>query len=197
MLSGVPNLAFALGYTNASWTLKCDLVGEYVCRLLNHMDEHGYAVLHAARARPRRATTSRSSTSRPATSCARSTSCPSRARGAPWRLHQNYAARRRAAAPRRARGRGHGVRASAGAGRRRRLSASANRSLDRLEVGPGGQSRELQQHPLRALAVDRRMADHDLKSEAVLQRDDRAGEIDRRPRSSKSPAARPDSNTAS
>jgi cation diffusion facilitator CzcD-associated flavoprotein CzcO len=42
MLAGVPNLAIALGYTNASWTLKCDLTCEYVCRLLNHMDEHGY-----------------------------------------------------------------------------------------------------------------------------------------------------------
>lgn len=42
MLSGVPNLALAIGYTNASWTLKCDLVSEYVCRLLQHMDEHGY-----------------------------------------------------------------------------------------------------------------------------------------------------------
>jgi monooxygenase len=43
MLSGVPNMAMALGYTNASWTLKCDLTCEYVCRLLNHMDEHGYS----------------------------------------------------------------------------------------------------------------------------------------------------------
>ena len=42
MLSGVPNLAFAFGYTNASWTLKSDLTCAYVCRLLNHMDEHGY-----------------------------------------------------------------------------------------------------------------------------------------------------------
>jgi monooxygenase len=42
MLSGVPNLAVALGYTNASWTLKCDLCSHYVCRLLNFMDEHGY-----------------------------------------------------------------------------------------------------------------------------------------------------------
>ena len=42
MLNDVPNLAFALGYTNASWTLKVDLTCEYVCRLLNHMDEHGY-----------------------------------------------------------------------------------------------------------------------------------------------------------
>jgi monooxygenase len=42
MLSGVPNMAMALGYTNASWTLKCDLTCEYVCRLLAHMDVHGY-----------------------------------------------------------------------------------------------------------------------------------------------------------
>jgi monooxygenase len=37
MLEGVPNLAIAVGYTNASWTLKCDLTCNYVCRLLNHM----------------------------------------------------------------------------------------------------------------------------------------------------------------
>jgi cation diffusion facilitator CzcD-associated flavoprotein CzcO len=43
MFSDVPNLAAALGYTNASWTLKCDLTCEYVCRVLNHMDEKGYA----------------------------------------------------------------------------------------------------------------------------------------------------------
>jgi hypothetical protein len=36
-------LAIALGYTNASWTLKCDLTCAYVCRVLNHMDAHGYA----------------------------------------------------------------------------------------------------------------------------------------------------------
>ena len=42
MLAGVPNLAMAFGYTNASWTLKCDLTCEYVCRLLNHMREQGY-----------------------------------------------------------------------------------------------------------------------------------------------------------
>ena len=47
MFSDVPNLAFAVGYTNASWTLKCDLIAEYVCRLLNHMDHHGYAVCTA------------------------------------------------------------------------------------------------------------------------------------------------------
>jgi monooxygenase len=41
MYSGVPNLASAFGYTNASWTLKADLTAEYVCRLIQHMDAHG------------------------------------------------------------------------------------------------------------------------------------------------------------
>lgn len=40
MFSGVPNLAVASGYTNASWTLKCELVARYVCRLLNEMQAH-------------------------------------------------------------------------------------------------------------------------------------------------------------
>jgi cation diffusion facilitator CzcD-associated flavoprotein CzcO len=44
MLSDLPNFAFTLGYTNASWTLKADLTAEYICRLLNHMDAGGYRV---------------------------------------------------------------------------------------------------------------------------------------------------------
>jgi monooxygenase len=43
MLSGVPNLAFAFGYVNQSWTLGADLTCQQVCRLLNFMDERGYA----------------------------------------------------------------------------------------------------------------------------------------------------------
>ncbi|MBX7435429.1 NAD(P)/FAD-dependent oxidoreductase [Mycobacterium sp. Y57] len=42
MLSGVPNFAFSVGYTNSSWTLKVGLVCEHFCRLLSHMDAHGY-----------------------------------------------------------------------------------------------------------------------------------------------------------
>jgi monooxygenase len=42
MLSGVPNLAFTVGYTNASWTLKADLTARYVGRLLRHMAREGY-----------------------------------------------------------------------------------------------------------------------------------------------------------
>lgn len=42
MYSDVPNLASSFGYTNASWTLKAELIARYVCRLLNHMRAHGY-----------------------------------------------------------------------------------------------------------------------------------------------------------
>ena len=42
MYSDVPNMASTFGYTNASWTLKCDLTCEYVCKLLNHMDMMAY-----------------------------------------------------------------------------------------------------------------------------------------------------------
>jgi monooxygenase len=44
MLAGVPNLALTIGYVNASWTLRADLVCDYVCRLLRHMDERGYQI---------------------------------------------------------------------------------------------------------------------------------------------------------
>jgi monooxygenase len=43
MLTGMPNFLYAIGYTNASWTLKVDLVCEHFCRLLSLMDERGYA----------------------------------------------------------------------------------------------------------------------------------------------------------
>jgi monooxygenase len=42
MTSGVPNLAASFGYTNASWTLKCEQIARYVCRMLNYMDRRGY-----------------------------------------------------------------------------------------------------------------------------------------------------------
>ena len=90
MLSGVPNLAFAVGYTNASWTLKADLTSGYLCRLLNHMDEHGY----------RRVTPRNSDPSVEPEPFIDFTSgyvlraidkFPRQGSKAPWRLHQNYA----------------------------------------------------------------------------------------------------------
>ena len=42
MFSGIPNLAMAFGYSNASWTLKAELISRNIARLINHMDRHGY-----------------------------------------------------------------------------------------------------------------------------------------------------------
>jgi hypothetical protein len=47
MLDGIPNFAFAIGYTNSSWTLKVGLLCEHFCRLLAHMDQHGYNACRA------------------------------------------------------------------------------------------------------------------------------------------------------
>jgi monooxygenase len=90
MFTGVPNLAVALGYTNASWTLKCDLVSQYVCRLLNHMDQAGYRQATPREPDPSVAT-------EPFLDLAsgyvlRSIhTLPKQGSRAPWRLYQNYA----------------------------------------------------------------------------------------------------------
>jgi cation diffusion facilitator CzcD-associated flavoprotein CzcO len=52
MLSGVPNFVFVFGYTNASWTLKVGLLCEHFCRLLAHMDAHGYDIARPHPAEP-------------------------------------------------------------------------------------------------------------------------------------------------
>jgi hypothetical protein len=90
MYSDVPNLAQAFGYTNASWTLKCDLTTEYVARLITHMDANGQtsctprfndptvtreAVLDFTSGYIQRALHT----------------LPSQGSKTPWRLHQNYA----------------------------------------------------------------------------------------------------------
>jgi cation diffusion facilitator CzcD-associated flavoprotein CzcO len=90
MCSDVPNLALAIGYTNASWTLKCDLTAEYVCRLLNTMDAHGYTQCVPRRRDP-------SVEERPLLDFTsgyvlRSVdNLPRQGSAAPWKLYQNYA----------------------------------------------------------------------------------------------------------
>lgn len=49
MLSGIPNMVHTFGYTNASWTLRADLIAAYVCRLLRHLDDHHYDYVVARR----------------------------------------------------------------------------------------------------------------------------------------------------
>ena len=89
MLCGVPNAALTLGYTNASWTLKADLVAQYVCRLLKTMDRRGHADLHRPAARP--AAPARTD-HRPQVRvrAARDRGDAQAGPTAPWRLHQNY-----------------------------------------------------------------------------------------------------------
>jgi cation diffusion facilitator CzcD-associated flavoprotein CzcO len=90
MLNGVPNFALASGYTNASWTLKCDLTCEYVCRLLNHMRRHGMGQCVPRNADP-------SITEMPwidfSSGYVRRSieRFPKQGSKAPWKLHQNYA----------------------------------------------------------------------------------------------------------
>ena len=89
MLSGVPNLAACVGYTNASWTLRADLVSAYVCRLLRFMDRHRY----------RQCTPRVDESSQEALPLLDLTSgyvqrgaglFPKQGRKSPWQLRQNY-----------------------------------------------------------------------------------------------------------
>ena len=52
LIEGVPNLAVAIGYTNASWTLKCDLTNRLVARILNHMHSSGMGQVTARNSDP-------------------------------------------------------------------------------------------------------------------------------------------------
>jgi cation diffusion facilitator CzcD-associated flavoprotein CzcO len=90
MLSGVPNLALTFGYTNASWTLKCDLTCAYVCRLLNHMDAHGFQLCVAENNDPTLETEPFIDFSSGYVQRAIS-KFPKQGSRAPWRLYQNYA----------------------------------------------------------------------------------------------------------
>ena len=90
MLSDVPNLAMAVGYTNASWTLKCDLTCQYVCRLLNHMDRHGFT--HCAPRNRDDSLETQPFVDLKSGYVLRSVDqFPRQGFKAPWRLYQNYA----------------------------------------------------------------------------------------------------------
>jgi len=89
MLSGIPNFAVTIGYTNASWTLKADLAAHYVCRLLHYLREHQY----------RQCTPRAPDPSRPTRPLIDLTSgyvlrsvgtLPRQGSSRPWRQYQNY-----------------------------------------------------------------------------------------------------------
>jgi monooxygenase len=90
MFSGIPNMNMALGYTNASFTLKTDLVAAYICRLLKHMDANGFRVATPKAPDP-------SIELEPIIDLKSGyvlralDQLPKQAAAHPWRLHQNYA----------------------------------------------------------------------------------------------------------
>ncbi|HEY0026370.1 MAG TPA: NAD(P)/FAD-dependent oxidoreductase [Allosphingosinicella sp.] len=89
MLSGVPNMALSFGYTNASWTLKCDLTARWVCRLLKHMDAQGYRV--AVPRLPENGVERAPLLNFSSGYVQRAAGVlPGQGTAAPWRLHQNY-----------------------------------------------------------------------------------------------------------
>lgn len=93
LLSGIPNFAFTIGYTNASWTLKADLVARYVCRLLTHLDETGHQVVTPVEPASVEREPLIGLTSGYVQRALKD--FPTQGAVAPWRVHQNYPRDRR------------------------------------------------------------------------------------------------------
>jgi hypothetical protein len=90
MYRDVPNLAFVFGYINASWTLKCELIAQRLCRILNYMDRHAYTQCtprlgdHAIAEEPMLVELTSGYIQR-----ARDM-LPRQGSSNPWKMHQNY-----------------------------------------------------------------------------------------------------------
>jgi monooxygenase len=89
MFSGIPNFALAFGYTNNSWTLRCDITARFVCRLLKYMDRKGFSIcvpnLPAPSVNPEPLLDFSSGYVRRADGV-----LPRQGQKAPWRVPQNY-----------------------------------------------------------------------------------------------------------
>ena len=90
MFTGVPNMVWVMGYFRASWTLRVDMMGDFVCKLLNHMDARGYTTCVPRRRDP-------SVKEQPLLDFSSGyvqraiDRFPRQGSIAPWKLHQNYA----------------------------------------------------------------------------------------------------------
>ncbi len=89
MMSGVPNMAAVFGYINASWTLKADLICEYVCRLLRFMDRKGWRQVTPVSSDPTPQTTFVENFT-PGYIARALETWPKQGAAAPWRVYQNY-----------------------------------------------------------------------------------------------------------
>ena len=89
MLNDIPNFSNSMGYTNASWTLKTDLIAEYVCRLITHMDKTGTRIAVARRDKHVKEAPFMDLTSGFISRAKHL--LPKGADRAPWKIYQNYA----------------------------------------------------------------------------------------------------------
>ncbi len=89
MFSGIPNFAFAVGYTNASWTLKCDLNCHFVSRVLNHMSAEGFTVC-TPQFDPKKFETEPLLDFDAGYIKRALNTLPKQGSSAPWKVHQNY-----------------------------------------------------------------------------------------------------------
>jgi monooxygenase len=89
MFSGIPNFALSFGYTNASWTLKADLIAQFVCRVINHMDERGFTHCVPYNHDPS-VTETPFVDFTPGYFLRSMHELPKQGSKLPWRLHQNY-----------------------------------------------------------------------------------------------------------
>ncbi|MCA3181497.1 MAG: NAD(P)/FAD-dependent oxidoreductase [Burkholderiaceae bacterium] len=94
MLSGVPNLAMVFGYTNASWTLRADLVCDWTCRVIAHMERVG-ATWAVPRPRPGDVGTEPFVDFSSGYFQRAMDRLPKQSKEAPWRAEQNYLLERR------------------------------------------------------------------------------------------------------
>ncbi|GGI02855.1 hypothetical protein GCM10007170_45530 [Arthrobacter liuii] len=91
MLEAVPNFALTIGYTNASWTLKADLVAGYICRLIKQLDRRNLQwVVPVAPADVANGTLSSLIDLKAGYIFRGADQLPRQGAGSPWRLHQNY-----------------------------------------------------------------------------------------------------------
>jgi len=94
LFEGVPNAAMIFGYTNSSWTLKADISSEYVCRLLNYMDKHGFdkcaPMNQDSGIQPEYFVTENSGAASAGYIQRAIQSMPKQGNKAPWRVYMNY-----------------------------------------------------------------------------------------------------------
>ena len=90
MLQDVPNYAWIFGYTNAPWTLKCDIGGRYICRLFDAMDRQGASAVRPVDTEGQEAGTGMLDDFAPGYIVRAQDRMPRQGAGGPWKVTMHY-----------------------------------------------------------------------------------------------------------